>query len=343
MALDRVRVALGGIGFLWALTLGCVVSPNTFACSDDATCSGGRCEINGYCSFPADDCPSGQRYGDLSGPFSGECVPTFGATETTETADPTTTTDTADVTNTTDAAETTGPSDPTDAADATGSTDATGATNLTDSTGPFDPTEPMDPTGPDGSDCTASERCASGACYITSIGSICGECASDDDCEGGCTPPNPLSEPATGSVCNMGLLGDGCESSDVCSTGLSCVEIVNVPGILTASTCSQCDTSADCSDGLLCNVSIDVASISGEQTCVAPTSIVNGEFCDLEGDGNEACENFCAAASVKGLLVFGVCGECRIVEGMDEGCAEGLSCVEPEIGLDGTVVASHCG
>ncbi len=74
MGRNEIRVALTGIVWMFAETSGCIVSSDTFACDDDVNCSGGRCEANGYCSFPADDCPSGQRYGDLSGPFSGDCV-----------------------------------------------------------------------------------------------------------------------------------------------------------------------------------------------------------------------------------------------------------------------------
>lgn len=52
-----------------------------FACSDDSSCPDGQCESNGYCSFPDEDCSSGRRYGDFSGPFSGQCVmATDGAT-----------------------------------------------------------------------------------------------------------------------------------------------------------------------------------------------------------------------------------------------------------------------
>lgn len=45
-----------------------------FECSLDTQCgAGGRCS-SGYCSFPDGDCPSGFRYGELSGPSSGQCV-----------------------------------------------------------------------------------------------------------------------------------------------------------------------------------------------------------------------------------------------------------------------------
>lgn len=50
-----------------------------FACIDDTDCKSdddaGVCQPDGYCSFPDPMCASGQRYGQLSGPLSGECVP----------------------------------------------------------------------------------------------------------------------------------------------------------------------------------------------------------------------------------------------------------------------------
>lgn len=36
--------------------------------------------MSGYCSFPAEDCESGRRYGDFSGPFSAQCVLPDGGT-----------------------------------------------------------------------------------------------------------------------------------------------------------------------------------------------------------------------------------------------------------------------
>ncbi len=69
-----------GLGALALLAAGCG-SENTFACTEDSSCSNGWCEPNGYCSFPDDDCGTGRRYGDFSGPFSGQCVSSEGDTE----------------------------------------------------------------------------------------------------------------------------------------------------------------------------------------------------------------------------------------------------------------------
>jgi hypothetical protein len=56
---------------------GCEVGE--FTCQSDVQCVGagaspGVCQPDGYCSFPDTDCPTGQRYGEHSGPGAGQCV-----------------------------------------------------------------------------------------------------------------------------------------------------------------------------------------------------------------------------------------------------------------------------
>ena len=71
---------------VWALVCLAAVpactTPSIFACSDSTQCAAegaaGRCEATGFCSFPDDDCESGHRYGEFSGPLSETCVPTDG-------------------------------------------------------------------------------------------------------------------------------------------------------------------------------------------------------------------------------------------------------------------------
>jgi hypothetical protein len=66
IAAGVVGVALGGCG-----------ASSEFTCQNDAQCMAdgpGQCQPDGHCSFPADDCPSGQRYGEHSGSYSGQCV-----------------------------------------------------------------------------------------------------------------------------------------------------------------------------------------------------------------------------------------------------------------------------
>jgi hypothetical protein len=51
---------------------GCL--PTTqFECAMDQDCGNGRCEADGFCSFPDPGCDSGRRYGEFSGPRAGAC------------------------------------------------------------------------------------------------------------------------------------------------------------------------------------------------------------------------------------------------------------------------------
>jgi hypothetical protein len=72
-----MRGVLGTIaaGLLGLVPLGC--GEGVFTCTSDVQCVGpdaGVCQPDGHCSFPAADCPSGQRYGEHSGSQSGQCV-----------------------------------------------------------------------------------------------------------------------------------------------------------------------------------------------------------------------------------------------------------------------------
>ncbi len=288
----------------------------------------GVCQATGFCSFPDGKCESGQRYGELAGSqLGGSCVPNpttedpSGSSTGSATGDPTISPSTTTTTTTT-----TTDKDP--------SIDTNSST--TDSMG--------EDLQPNGSTCMANHECESGACFLAGIlGGICGDCLSEADCEfGGCNPPNPLATPPIGAVCNDGGIGGGCNTPDACvDEGAVCATIINVPGILSASTCSECDVTADCETGV-CNVAVDIATISGEKTCVEEGSVADGDFCDLEGHGDAACMNHCGTADIMGLAQFGVCGECRNVDGESEGCADGHTCTDPMVGLDGAVVPSVC-
>lgn len=73
----------------WALlglagSVGCTGAA-VFQCAESSQCSidgrAGTCEPSGYCSFPDETCPSGQRYGDHAAAGLAEtCVPTEEAT-----------------------------------------------------------------------------------------------------------------------------------------------------------------------------------------------------------------------------------------------------------------------
>ena len=204
------------------------------------------------------------------------------------------------------------------------------------------PAEPQ----PNGSTCSENEECESGFCFVVQfLGGICGECLVDADCpDGGCSLPNPIAMPPVGAVCNDGGPGEGCMTDDVCQDGLVCASIISVPGILEANTCSECTMDADCAEGLLCSPSYDVLNISGQRICVEPMSVPNGEGCDIEGTGNEACmSGICAEINImEGLLVLGICGEC----GVDADCdmAAGEVCLPADIDTTtGVVTPPTCG
>jgi hypothetical protein len=190
---------------------------------------------------------------------------------------------------------------------------------------------------PNGQPCMSDLECGSGMCFLSGIlGGICGECLGDDDCEWGCTGPNPLSDPPEGSFCNSGLFGEGCQSSDACMGVLVCATILDVPGVLLRNTCSQCLTDAECA-GDLCSPDIDVSNLDGARSCVAPFSKPLGSFCDL-GDGDECSSGHCGIADINGLVQLGVCSDCT----NDDDCVLGDSCFAPTVDLDGTIFPGYC-
>jgi len=77
-----LRLALGVLAGI-AVGLACR-SSQVFECRADGECVidaiRGRCEFEGVCSFPDGGCPSGRRFGELSGEVAGECVDLPGAT-----------------------------------------------------------------------------------------------------------------------------------------------------------------------------------------------------------------------------------------------------------------------
>jgi len=175
-------------------------------------------------------------------------------------------------------------------------------------------------------------------CFISgALGGLCGECNEDADCPaGGCTPPNPLD--ATPAVCNVGAVGDGCETDLVCAMGLECGEIVNIPGIVTASTCGECDDNADCTPGDSCQPDYDLTQFTGVLECTADGSLANGHGCTLDADGDAACSSgFCEDADLMGLLTLGVCSECA----SDADCGPG-TCNPPELDVVLGLIPGEC-
>lgn len=73
----RMGVLLWTATAIVAAISGC--GTDVFTCAQDGEChsgsAAGTCQASGYCSFPDDGCPSGQRYGDLAGAgLDGSCV-----------------------------------------------------------------------------------------------------------------------------------------------------------------------------------------------------------------------------------------------------------------------------
>ena len=74
-------VSATGQGLLLVAIAGLLVScvTTTARCIEHSDCVSdgiqGRCQSNGFCSFPDLECDSGQRYDDYAGGVAGECVP----------------------------------------------------------------------------------------------------------------------------------------------------------------------------------------------------------------------------------------------------------------------------
>jgi hypothetical protein len=74
------RLSSIAAGLVLAGALGQVISgcgASSFECSGNASCAGlsdGRCEADGHCSIPDEECPSGRRYAPYSGQVSDQCV-----------------------------------------------------------------------------------------------------------------------------------------------------------------------------------------------------------------------------------------------------------------------------
>jgi hypothetical protein len=174
---------------------------------------------------------------------------------------------------------------------------------------------------------------------VTGLGGICGECLTDEDCpDGGCSVPNPFSVPARPALCNQGEQGGGCMSDEVCQEGLVCGSLLEVPGLISASTCGECKTDDDCADELLCSPDYDVMDISGSRSCVTVGSLADGTGCDHEGSGEQACMNHCAVANLNNVLELGVCSPCAT----NEHCDDGMVCAPPQITLDTGLVPGMC-
>lgn len=226
----------------------------------------------------------------------------------------------------------TGPDESTD-----GTTDATTNGTGQESTGPGTDSGDTGPgLAPDGEPCELDAECQSNECFVVgALGGTCGECNEDSDCPlGGCTPPDPIGD--TPSACNVGLLGDGCETTASCGPGLLCGEVINVPGIITVSTCGECEDDADCGADS-CQPDYNVVELTGVLECTAAGTLADGHGCNPDTGATACTSGHCPTATVMGILELGICSECT-----DDGdCAVG-SCQAPQIDPMTGLIAGVC-
>lgn len=191
---------------------------------------------------------------------------------------------------------------------------------------------------PNGATCTHDQECSSGNCYLVPLlGGQCGECNQDSDCDGGgCTPPNPFE--AWGSFCNAGELGGGCESDEACAGGLSCSTVLDLLGVIVVNRCGVCESDAACGDQI-CASLVDVSEFGGYRDCIDPSSLPQDAYCDLVGNGNDACgSGICSTVDIMGFAEIGACGECN-----DDSDCEFGTCNLGQFVLDnGTLLGSTC-
>lgn len=202
-----------------------------------------------------------------------------------------------------------------------------------------------------GGTCMDPCDCASGHCFVISLGSACSECTSDAQCmQGGgpgtCSADFTLDPPY--ARCTGGELGVMCEpDSGGCQAGLVCAQIIDTMGFLPDWFCSECETSADCTPGETCVPTVEYGGIAiaeGSLQCVPPSSLPDGELCPLlasgAGDGSVCVSGRCAVTDVGGLGIveIGVCSPCAA----DADCAMGLLCTGAEVDENGATPAA-CG
>lgn len=184
----------------------------------------------------------------------------------------------------------------------------------------------------DGEACGDSTECVNQCYFLPMIGGTCGECASDSDCSGGCTPPGIL-EP-TPPACNDGSLASACETEAACQAPLSCPVVVDT-GFVPIRGCSECTSSDDCPAEQLCNLELDLSGFAGHRACIVPASAEVGRTCDED----LACASgICATANVL-MAPVGVCSDCR----EDADCSAGQICTVASFDMASfSVVPGRC-
>lgn len=189
---------------------------------------------------------------------------------------------------------------------------------------------------PNGESCEVDADCQSMKChpFMTGdeSGGICSDCLTTDECTAS----------GMGSICGYDFdigffscvdadIGDFCENAESCREGQFCAEVFGDQFL----TCSLCGQDTDCEGEQLCVVIFESEGDTGpHRNCVDPGSLEDGSACDLEGSGEAACINHCAAADL-GDFTLGVCGACR--PEVPEDCPEGTTCTPPQSSQSETV------
>lgn len=224
--------------------------------------------------------------------------------------------------------------------DGDSSTSSSGPTTITVTEGMTDDAPPVCEDAALGAACADPVcDCESDNCFVVGpLGGVCSECDESADCEAttgfGCNFGNPLT--GTPAVCSKtGDVGESCEEMGDCAKGLFCPTLIEVPGILTAATCSECEGDMGCMGAQICTPSYDIANIGGNYFCAEPGSVPNDEGCNLTGDGSECESGQCAPAGLMGIPVVAVCSPCN--EDMD--CGGGMTCQLPEVAIEGNSLA----
>lgn len=197
--------------------------------------------------------------------------------------------------------------------------------------------------GENGIACSDPCDCMTNECFsVGALGGVCSNCDSDEDCADtgfGCNFGNPLT--LTPAICSRtGDLGEGCETSDACADDLLCAPLIDVPGVLTAQTCSECVTDEDCM-GQLCAPTYDIENIAGHYLCVDMGTVPDNEGCNFMSDsGNDQCmSGNCSPAAVMGIPVVGVCSPCNEDQDCIDADPELPVCQFPELAIDGTMLS----
>jgi hypothetical protein len=122
--------------------------------------------------------------------------------------------------------------------------------------------------------------------------------------------------------------------------GLTCGTVLDLLGLIQISTCGECMADADCTEPQICAPVVIVQDFNGQNTCIDANSLEQDAFCNLEGNGDQACSSgICSTVDIMGLAQVGACGECNT----DADCMGGGTCMLGEfIIADGMLVGSQC-